>query len=309
MRTEYLNCLVHVVDYGSINRAAEVLFLSPQGVSHSIHQLEKELGTPLFYREKTGLRLTCAGEIVYEEAGSILSGVRRITDALGQQSAQPRAQRVQTLTVISTARISAALLPRLLNTAHKRAPQLDLRVQEAMPDRITEQLESAEGDRIAIVGIPERSRAQMLAALPRDYRFAELLTCPMEALVSSDSPLAGRPSLPAEELSRRPLVAFNQDESLLKLYGIPCKKENILLCSGNLGLCRAALAGEPRALGLTNRLVEEYCRRRKNNALCTVPIDPPLRLTYGYIATERVEQSAGAAEFLKLLRAAFEPLS
>ena len=51
-----------VVEQNSFQRAAEILHLTPSAISHSISSLEKELGFPLFIRNKTGIQLTGYGE-------------------------------------------------------------------------------------------------------------------------------------------------------------------------------------------------------------------------------------------------------
>lgn len=53
-------------------RAAEELNLSQPAVSHHIKALEKEIGEPLFLREKDGIWLTPIGETFYEHATKIL---------------------------------------------------------------------------------------------------------------------------------------------------------------------------------------------------------------------------------------------
>ena len=49
---------------GNITRAAQRLFLSRQGLSRSMRELEKSLGTSLFVRGKRGVTLTSAGRIL-----------------------------------------------------------------------------------------------------------------------------------------------------------------------------------------------------------------------------------------------------
>ena len=44
-----------VVEQGSFQRAAEVLNLTPSAISHAISTAEKELGFPLFNRNKNGV--------------------------------------------------------------------------------------------------------------------------------------------------------------------------------------------------------------------------------------------------------------
>ena len=51
-----------VVEQGSFQKAAQILNLTPSAISHSISSMEKELGFPLFNRNKNGITLTSYGE-------------------------------------------------------------------------------------------------------------------------------------------------------------------------------------------------------------------------------------------------------
>lgn len=61
MRIEDLQYLIHVADFGSINLAAEACYITQQGLSRIISNLEKELGVQLFYRINNRIRLTDVG--------------------------------------------------------------------------------------------------------------------------------------------------------------------------------------------------------------------------------------------------------
>lgn len=55
---------------GALRRAADVLHIAPSAVDRQIIQLEEELGTQLFERTPTGMKMTAAGEL-------LIDGVRR----------------------------------------------------------------------------------------------------------------------------------------------------------------------------------------------------------------------------------------
>lgn len=55
----------------NLNRAAQVLYISPSALSQFLSKLENRLGHRLFVREKNSLRLTEAGMIYYEAAKQI----------------------------------------------------------------------------------------------------------------------------------------------------------------------------------------------------------------------------------------------
>ncbi len=68
-----LATLLTVAKEKNFTKAAEKLSLTQPAVSHHIGQLEDELGTRIFVRAKTGLRLTPEGEIVLRYAERLRS--------------------------------------------------------------------------------------------------------------------------------------------------------------------------------------------------------------------------------------------
>ncbi|WHH61148.1 LysR family transcriptional regulator [Petroclostridium sp. X23] len=62
-----------VVEQNSFQRAADILHLTPSAISHSISSLEKELGFPLFIRNKTSIQLTGYGENLLPHVQAVLN--------------------------------------------------------------------------------------------------------------------------------------------------------------------------------------------------------------------------------------------
>lgn len=67
MELSSLRYFLCIADHLNFSRAAEQLYISQPTLSYHISNLEKELGTPLFIREKRKLILTDAGKILREE--------------------------------------------------------------------------------------------------------------------------------------------------------------------------------------------------------------------------------------------------
>ena len=58
MNQKQLHYFLIAFEAGNMQKAADRLFVSRQGVSKMIRELETELGTPLFYRSAKGLEPT-----------------------------------------------------------------------------------------------------------------------------------------------------------------------------------------------------------------------------------------------------------
>lgn len=72
-----LECLVALVDTGSVTGAAAALHMSQPALSHQIAALERELGTPVVERLPRGVRVTAAGRAVAEDARVALEAADR----------------------------------------------------------------------------------------------------------------------------------------------------------------------------------------------------------------------------------------
>lgn len=72
MKREQLQHFIDVVAAGSINKAAEKLYITQPSLSRSIKSLEDEMGKELLQRTSHGISLTSTGKIFYNYAQSII---------------------------------------------------------------------------------------------------------------------------------------------------------------------------------------------------------------------------------------------
>src|ERR1700747_281783 len=72
-----LECLVTIVEQGSLTKAAAVLHISQPALSHQIAAIERELGTQVIERLPRGVRPTAAGLAAAAEAQVALAAADR----------------------------------------------------------------------------------------------------------------------------------------------------------------------------------------------------------------------------------------
>ena len=72
MNMTTLEYFVALAQAPSINQAAQQLYISQSSLTRAIQSMEKELGIPLFYRDKSGITLTEAGQQILPEAREML---------------------------------------------------------------------------------------------------------------------------------------------------------------------------------------------------------------------------------------------
>lgn len=73
MKKQQLLYFVEVVECGTINKAAEKLYISQPSLSRSIQALEEEMGKQLIVRSHHGISMTPTGKVMYTYARSILA--------------------------------------------------------------------------------------------------------------------------------------------------------------------------------------------------------------------------------------------
>lgn len=72
-----LDTFIAVVDYGSFTKAAEHLYISPTAVMKQMNALEDHLELKLLDRNPSGVNLTPAGEVIYNDAKFMIDYSRK----------------------------------------------------------------------------------------------------------------------------------------------------------------------------------------------------------------------------------------
>ena len=82
LNLKHLRYFWTVASLGSITKAAESLFLTPQTISGQISDLEKQVGTDLFKREGRNLVLSETGQLVFSYADEMFQLSNELQDVL-----------------------------------------------------------------------------------------------------------------------------------------------------------------------------------------------------------------------------------
>jgi DNA-binding transcriptional LysR family regulator len=190
-----LECLVAIVDQGSLTRAATALHMSQPALSHQIAALERELGTPVIERLPRGIRPTAAGLAAAAEARVALAAADRAVLA-GRRVAAGLGGRIR-IACVET--MTAWVLVPVLRDWRRRFPEVELALKEyTSADRMADALAGGQAD----VTVGPRPT--------RDDEHAELLG--REEIVVVAAPehrFAGLDAVPPAELAHEPLVHYD----------------------------------------------------------------------------------------------------
>ncbi len=132
MDLRYLRYFVAVAEEMNFTHAAERLHTVQPSLSRQIQRLEEIVGTPLFKRDRHGLKLTEAGRIFLDESRAILQHMERAID-LARQGARAEAGHISMGFIVGTElKILSKILPALrehypeMRTSHVALGESDL---------------------------------------------------------------------------------------------------------------------------------------------------------------------------------------
>lgn len=194
MRIEQLEYLAAVTEHGSLRRASEAMHISQPALSEAVTKLEKELGTTLLDRRRTGSRISRQGLDLLQNMTEVLEAVDRLRQAAGQQSVRRRDLRIGT---VDTA--SSSLLVPALRDLHARHGSGGIEVVNARQADIQQGLAEGSLDLGLVNVLPGDEVPPTLVA-------DTLIEGAPVACLRADHPLAARERLSVDDLRTEPHV-------------------------------------------------------------------------------------------------------
>ncbi|WLD93796.1 LysR family transcriptional regulator [Alkalihalobacillus sp. AL-G] len=113
MDIESLKLFLQIARHGSINKAANAMFLAQSTATNRLKQLEKSVGSPLFTRASVGVTLTAEGKRLLPIAIDVVEKIKAYKNLKEKE---------QTLTMVAGKALAAYELPRLISQYRKFNP-------------------------------------------------------------------------------------------------------------------------------------------------------------------------------------------
>ena len=140
MELRHLRYFVAVASELSFSRAAEKSLVAQPALSTQIAALERELGTPLFFRNKRVVRLTAAGAVFLKEAQAILEAA----EVAKLKALRASRGEIGELSIGFFAAPTMLFLPNLIRRFRMQYPDVTVRMFEMTPDKQLAALERGE---------------------------------------------------------------------------------------------------------------------------------------------------------------------
>lgn len=180
---------------GSLAKAAKALFITPQGLSRVLKNLEAELGCTLVNRVASGLELTESGECLLEYARKTTAEYSKMKEKI--ESIQGSA--LGCVELLMAYDIIRLLPDDCFGGFQRMYPRISFVCRE-YPDRIAEQmLVQGQGNAALSIG-------PFAADL---FHIQPLTQCPLSLIVYEGHPLSGKQEVTVEDLRGQPLYIEN----------------------------------------------------------------------------------------------------
>ena len=293
MELRHIRYFIAAAEVENISRAALKLHVSQPALSRQIHDLENEIGFPLFHRSAKSLRLTEAGRVFLNEARSVIQRTEQAVEAaravaVGQQ---------KEIHVGYAPSLTLQILPRALRTFQEQLPDVRIALHDLSTDEMISLLREG-GLHVALVARPMPGMLQGL-------QFDELASYPMCLAIAPKHPLARKRTITLEQALSSPLIVYNQKDypeyhkQLEKIFAGVGKKPSIAEeHDGVTSLIAAVEAGRGFAL------VPGCLACMVGPRLKLVPIAPALEPVTVGIAWRKEDLSLVAGKFVECAKVA-----
>ncbi|MBE2213784.1 MAG: LysR family transcriptional regulator [Opitutaceae bacterium] len=124
LELRHLRLVRAVAEERGLTGASQRLHLTPSALSHQLRQVEGIVGLPLFRRERKAMRLTTAGEILFELAARALAAIDDVEDRL----ARLRAGSGGTIRLCAHCYTGYHWLPAVMHAFRASHPEAEVRV-------------------------------------------------------------------------------------------------------------------------------------------------------------------------------------
>lgn len=264
MELRHLRYFVAVAAELNFSKAAEKLLVAQPALSTQIADLERDIGTPLLFRNTRTVQLTAAGKVFLEDARSILAATEAAKDKALRTSRGEEGE----LSIGFFAAPTMHVLPELIRNYRAMYPNVTIRMHELTPDR---QLAAFAREEIDIgftrplpPGHPE---------LATQVLFRENLL----AVTAETHPLASRQRVELAELAGEPFVLLDRAVAVGMYDHIisACRTAGFLpSVVHSPDLMATVLTMVAAELGVS--IVPEGVRNLRSRQVTYVPISPAL---------------------------------
>lgn len=287
MNTRSLHCFIKVYEKKSISSAAKEVFISPQGLSKVIKQLEIDLEAELFYRGPHGMEATEAGELLYARAKHILYLMEDIKKEINVISGSRGA-----LNVMVTYSAALAVPLDFLFNFSEIHPNIQIKLIEYPDEFPIGSLFQEEAD-IGLIMRNDRIR---------NCKYELLVSGEMVIIVSKNHHLAGIDKISITELASEPLILKSVEKGRENSFTEKCREygfmPNVRHETGNMTTLHA-LCEQRNLIAVSTDFIESAI---SNENLKIIKLEQKIQQNIYLISHKREIENRAVSLLLQYIR-------
>ncbi|MFA6622554.1 MAG: LysR family transcriptional regulator [Fibrobacteraceae bacterium] len=207
MTLQQLRYAIGIAETGSLNKAAEKLYISQPSLTASIHELEDELNILIFNRTSRGVSLTNDGEEFISYARDLYHNYESLLGKYGKTGARKKRF------AVSTQHYSFVVKSFVETVKKFGTDEYEFAVRETRTKEVIEDASTLKSE-IGVLYLSEFNRKVILNLLKaRDLEFHKIIDCRAYVYLWKNHPLAGKRSVTFDELADYPCLSFEQGDN------------------------------------------------------------------------------------------------
>lgn len=207
MTIQQLNYVITISEKGSLNKAAEVLYVTQPSLTSAVRELEKELGITIFNRGGKGVTLTNDGAEFIQYARQVVTQYDRLLEKYGKGGS------LRKKFGISCQHYSFAVKSFVEMVKQFDTDEYEFAIRETKTRDVIEDVTTGKSE-IGILYLSDFNRKAIGKFLKSSQlEFHPLIKCEPYVYLWKGHPLAGKKSIRLEELRDYPCLSFEQGPS------------------------------------------------------------------------------------------------
>ncbi len=206
MTLQQLFYIITISEIGSLNKAAEKLYVSQPSLTNAVKELEKEIGITIFNRNGRGVTLT-------QDGAEFLIYARRV---YGQyellQEKYSKSENIKQKFGVSAQHYSFAVKAFVEMVKELDPTRYELAIRETTTQDVIYDVANLRSE-IGILYLSDFNRAAVSKILrSNDLEFHHLIDCEAFVYMASDHPLATKEKITFDDLQDYPCLSFEQGD-------------------------------------------------------------------------------------------------
>lgn len=246
MNIRDLNVFFAVVETKHLTKASKLLYMTPQGISKVIKNLENECDCELFIRTSSGMELSECGKCFFEYAQKAKSDYHNMRNEMLRIKQKEHG----VVDLLSAFGILRLVTPECLLDFKRRYPEIDFYHRECPDKQVERWFLSGEGN-VAFSLAPCDEKL---------YDVSELASFPVKLLVNKKHRLSKKSSVLIQDLEGEPLYIESREFKIHDMIVDKCREAgfepNIMFETSGFSLCHK-MVRENKGISVTVDFVSD----------------------------------------------------